>query len=179
MQLGLKFDVVASRVKESLSGSDDLEGAIKTLALSKARDVADRVKEGLVIAADTVVLYRGEIFGKPKDPAEAKEMLRILSGEIHEVITGLAVINAETGKKAVECVKTRVKMRTLTEDEIEGYVATGEPSNKAGAYAIQGRGAALIESIDGCYYNVVGLPLSKLSEMLNKFEINVLTRIIK
>jgi len=148
--------------------------AIKTLALRKARDVADRVKEGLVIAADTMVLYRGEIFGKPKDLAEAKEMLRTLSGEVHEAITGLAVINVENGKEAVECIKTMVKMRTLTEEEIEGYVATGEPLDKAGAYAIQGRGAALIERIDGCYYNVVGLPLSKLSEMLNKFEVNVL-----
>jgi len=148
--------------------------AIKTLALRKARDVADRVKEGLVIAADTMVLYRGEIFGKPKDLAEAKEMLRTLSGEVHEAITGLAVVNVENGKEAVECIKTMVKMRTLTEEEIEGYVATGEPLDKAGAYAIQGRGAALIERIDGCYYNVVGLPLSKLSEMLNKFEVNVL-----
>jgi len=173
-QIGLKFRVVASDIEEPMGDIENAEEAVKTLALKKARLVAEKVKEGLVIAADTIVVYKGKIFGKPKDTNEAREMLEKLSGRTHDVITGLVAMNAKTGEKIVECVRTKVKMRKLTSEEIGGYIATREPFDKAGAYAIQGKGALLVEKINGCYYNVVGLPLPKLSEMLAKFGVNLL-----
>lgn len=144
----------------------DPEALVKGLVLSKARDVARKVKEGIVIGADTVVVYKGKILGKPSDEADTERMLRRLSGREHEVMIGLAIVDIDRSEEAVECVKTKVKFRRLSPKEIKEYIATGEPLDKAGAYGVQGKGAALVESIEGCYYNVVGLPLAKLVEML-------------
>lgn len=165
-QVGLPCEVMPSEITEHNFGMADPEALVKRLALSKARDVARKVKEGIVIGADTVVVYRGKILGKPIDEADAEGMLRKLSGHEHEVMTGLAIVDVDRGEEAVECVKTKVKFRRLSPEEIREYVATGEPLDKAGAYGIQGKGAALVKSIEGCYYNVVGLPLAKLVEML-------------
>lgn len=169
--LGLKVKVVGSKVKESKFDISNPEKLVKTLALTKAREVARRVSKGLIIGADTIVVHGGKILGKPKNREEAKTMLRELSGHMHEVLTGLAVIDASTGKTAVDFVRTRVKFRKLSEEEIANYVATGEPLDKAGAYAIQEKAGLFVEKIDGCYFNVVGLPLARLAEILKEFKV--------
>jgi len=167
--LGLKVKVVGSRVKESKFNISDPEKLVKTLALTKAQEVARRAKSGLIIGADTIVVLKGKIIGKPKGSEEAKFMLRELSGRTHEVLTGLAVIDASTGKTKVDFVGTKVKFRKLTEDEIANYVATDKPFDKAGAYAIQEKAGLFVEKIDGCYFNVVGLPVARLAEILKEF----------
>jgi len=164
--MGLSCEIMPSEIIEHNFDMADLGALVKGLALSKARDIARKVKEGIVIGADTVVVYGGKILGKPRDEADAEKMLRKLSGRKHEVMTGLAIVDVDQNEEAVECVKTKVKFRKLSSGEIKEYVATGEPLDKAGAYGVQGKGAALVESIEGCYYNVVGLPLAKLVEML-------------
>jgi len=127
-----------------------------------------------MIAADTVVILNGKILGKPKNKKEAARMLRNLSGKEHKVITGVAVVNAKTKKLLQDVVITKVKFRRLDRDLIEKYVASGKPLDKAGAYGIQGKGALLVESIEGDYFNVVGLPLNALNQLLEKFGINLL-----
>ena len=129
-------------------------------ALFKAREVAKTHKDDTVLGADTVVFANGEIMGKPKTKAQAKEMLRALSGRAHKVCTGYAIIKG--GAEHTGCVVTDVYFRSLTEREIEDYVATGEPMDKAGAYGIQGGAAVFVERIDGDYFNVVGLPLCEI-----------------
>jgi septum formation protein len=170
-RLGLKVKVVGSRVKESKFSIKDPEKLAKTLALTKAQEVARRTKDGLVIGADTIVVLKGKILGKPKDSKEAKYMLRELSGKTHEVLTGLAVIDASDGKTMVDFVRTKVKFRNLTDEEIANYVATDKPFDKAGAYAIQEKAGLFVEKIDGCYFNVVGLPLARLAKILKEFNV--------
>lgn len=167
--LGLKINVIRSRVRESKFSADNPVKLAKTLALAKAQDVARSIGEGLVVGADTIVVLRGKILGKPRDEREAKTMLKELSGRTHEVITGIAVVEASTGRKTVDCVRTKVKFRRLMEREISSYVASGEPLDKAGAYGIQGRAGVFVEKIEGCYYNVVGLPLARLAEILKDY----------
>lgn len=144
------------------------EQRVLELSSRKAEEVAARVAEGLVLGADTIVLLDGEILGKPADGTEAKRMLSRLSGRMHQVLTGLTLIDVATGTELSELERTKVKIRTLSAQEIEDYVRTGEPLDKAGAYGIQGQGAALVEGIEGCFYNVVGLPLAKLAKLLTK-----------
>lgn len=135
-------------------------------AQMKAGDVARRFPEAVVIGADTVVVVAEHILGKPKDARDAGKMLRLLSGRVHQVYTGLAVISEGQMLQAFEC--TDVRFRELTDDLITWYIGTSEPTDKAGAYAIQGKGAKLIERIDGCYFNVVGLPVYRLSRLLDE-----------
>lgn len=172
--LGLKVKVVGSKVRESKFGISNPRNLVKTLALTKAQEVARRTKSGLIIGADTIVVHRGKILGKPKSHKEAKAMLKELSGKTHEVLTGLAVIDASKNKTMVDVVKTRVKFRKLTEEEISNHVATAKPLDKAGAYAIQGKAGLFVERIDGCYFNVVGLPLARLAEILKEFNVTLI-----
>jgi len=144
---------------------------VALLALRKARAVSDQLPEGYVLGADTVVLHDETVLGKPVDPEDAVRMLRLLSGGRHSVLTGLALVNAATGYLLERLSLTQVWIKTLAEDEIKAYVATGEPFDKAGAYGIQGKGALLVEKIEGCYFNVVGLPLSLLNEMITEMNI--------
>ncbi|MEW6727333.1 Maf family protein [Desulforudis sp. 1088] len=173
--LGVSFKVVVADVDESLGFSKRPAPLVEELALRKARAVAERTPEGLVIGADTVVVLRGKILGKPRDEAEARSMLRELEGTSHEVYTGVAVIDAATGKAAVSHERTVVHFRHLTEEEISTYAATGEPADKAGAYAIQGLGSLFVTRIEGCYTNVVGLPLVRLAEMCRIFDYDLLS----
>ena len=173
-KLRIPYSVIEIPEEEDHEVMEDPEDYVRKVALRKAMKAAKRVSKGVVIAADTVILCEGEIFGKPKNAEEAKLTLRLLSGKIHEALTGLAVVDAESSKKTVSCVRTKVKMRRLTEEEISGYLSTGEPFGKAGSYAIQGLGAILIERVEGCFYNVVGLPLAKLAEILKNFGIEIL-----
>jgi septum formation protein len=150
--------VIPSDIDETLVPGP-LADVVARLALAKARAVAARVGEGVVLGADTVVVIEGEALGKPADPADARAMLRRLRGREHEVITGLAVVDARSGRSETHSVVSRVRMADYGEPEIERYVATGEPLDKAGAYAVQGIGALFVEEVYGNYTNVVGLPL--------------------
>jgi septum formation protein len=173
--LGADLTVVPATINEnSVHGDTSVELAEGT-AYAKARWVADRVDDAIIVGADTIVLLdSGEILGKPQGTGEAVDMLSRLSGMGHQVVTGVAVINSGNGREKVFHEVTRVFFRSLSQREIEQYVATGEPLDKAGAYGIQGKGALLVERIEGCYFNVVGLPLPKLGQTLMEFGISLL-----
>jgi septum formation protein len=174
-RLGLKFTVIPSQAEEN-----DLPGApeekARTLALLKAEAVASRLTgpsepcctSGIIIGADTMVVLDGRVLGKPKDEQEAREMLGHLSGHTHRVITGLALINTQSGHRIVESVESKVSFRPLSGEEIDSYIATREPMDKAGAYGIQERGGDFVTQVQGCYTNVVGLPVSCLLKSLEK-----------
>ena len=168
-QIGIEPVVVPSNVPEEIKDGESPEDASLRLAVDKAREVVRQLNEGLVIGADTVVVIDGEQLGKPKDDDDARRMLRLLSGRSHTVVTGLAVIDAGTSELKTTVVRTRVRFKPLSDEDIDVYIATGDPMDKAGAYGIQGRAAAFIEGIDGCYSNVVGLPLSELTDILKSF----------
>jgi septum formation protein len=173
-QIGLQFRVMPSSIEEALDSHLMPEQVVQDLAFMKAVDIAKKLYDSaLVIGADTVVV-KGSILGKPENKAEACSMLNILSGQWHEVITGIAVVDSLSLKSVKSFEKTRVKFKTLTDDIIEAYIKTGEPMDKAGAYGIQGIGSVLVERIEGCYFNVVGLPLAKLSEILKSFGVKIL-----
>ena len=150
-----------------------LAEAVAHLALDKARAVAARLREGIVLGADTVVTIDGEALGKPADPAHARAMLRRLRGREHEVITGVAVVDARSGRAERTAVTSRVRMAASADADIDGYVATGEPLDKAGAYAIQGAGGVLVAGYEGSYSNVVGLPLAETARLLAAFGVAV------
>ncbi len=173
-QIGLKFRVVPSRVEEIPEPGLEKRELVLRLAGLKAGCVAGLYPRAIVLGADTAVCCEGQILGKPRDREDAVRMLRLLSGRIHEVITGLVLRQEITGLIRTEVVTTLVRFRDLSQKEIEGYIATGEPFDKAGAYGIQGYGALLVEGIKGCYFNVVGLPLSKLPAMFRDFGVELL-----
>ncbi len=170
-QVGIEFDVLSSDIEESpLDGETPPEHAAR-LAAEKARDVASRIEKDAtrwVIGSDTIVVIDGVVLGKPDDKEDAARMLRKLSGQEHRVMTGYSIINSLTGEELDGVVETKVKVKPLTDDEIEGYVASGEPMDKAGAYAIQGLGAFMIQEIEGSYSNVVGLPICQVVEDLER-----------
>jgi septum formation protein len=170
-QVAIPFRVVAPAVSEELSGRPSPEEMVALLALRKARAVSDRLPDGYVLGADTIVLHGETVLGKPVDSDDAARMLRLLSGDRHSVLTGLALVNAANGYLLERLSLTQVWIKTLADDEIKAYIATGEPFDKAGAYGIQGKGALLVEKIEGCYFNVVGLPLSLLNEMITEMNI--------
>lgn len=144
------------------------------LAEGKALSIKHKVEsEALIIGCDTVVSFNGKILGKPKDDKEAFNMLKMLSGNSHKVYSGIAVVNNSTGDIKKEFVCTKVNFSVLSDEEIEKYIETGEHKDKAGAYGIQGCGGIFVEEIHGCYYNVVGLPLNKLSKMLKGMGVNL------
>ncbi len=172
-QIGLSFSTVPSDVDEQAHAGESPESYARRVALDKARVVAAREERGIIIAADTIVVLGDCILGKPADSRDAVRMLTLLSGKVHVVITGLAVIDAAGGKTETGTSLTRVWFRTLSQEEILSYVKSGEPLDKAGAYGIQGKGALLVRQIEGCYFNVVGLPLSLLGELLQKFYISL------
>jgi septum formation protein len=128
----------------------------------------------VIVGSDTIVVRDGDVLGKPRDVQEAADMLRSLQGREHAVYTGVACVDALTGTRQVDCRATTVTMKALTEAQIQAYARSGEGLDKAGAYAIQGLGATIVTGIEGCYFNVVGLPLSLLVDMLKEFDIQVL-----
>lgn len=169
-EMGLKFKIIPSAIREKVNPALTPSRLVKKLALQKAGDIARQFqgKKHIVIGADTIVVKRGEILGKPRDPLHAKEILNKLSDSIHYVYTGVAVIDTLTSKKIVDYEKTRVKMKKLSPAEIEFH--SGRHLDKAGAYAVQEEKDAFIEKIDGCYYNVVGLPVNLLKRMLKQID---------
>jgi septum formation protein len=173
-QVGLDFRVDPAEVDERVLPNEVPEGYAVRVALEKARLTASRTGSGIVIAADTIVVIDDEILGKPEDAQHAERMLKRLSGKAHRVITGLVVMDAATERTLTRTSITRVWFRRLTPQEIASYIATGEPLDKAGAYGIQELGALLVDKIEGCYFNVVGLPLALLGELLRGFGIDLL-----
>lgn len=172
MQVGVPFRVIPSQFDETASSPMAPGDLVEFLALSKARSVSETVPGSLVIGADTVVTIDGDILGKPRDRADAVAMLQRLSGRSHQVLTGVALV--QEGRQLVGHEVTTVHFRPLSPGEIERYVDSGEPMDKAGAYGIQGRAAVMISSIEGDYFNVVGLPLCRTVQMLTQFGITVL-----
>lgn len=176
-QIGIPFVVVVSDAEEVSGNSWTPAALVVENAKRKARAVAEKYPDSPVLGADTVVSSEGKIFGKPKDKDEARKMLTALSGKMHEVTTGLALINRNEIRTTN--VTTKVFFDTMTKADIDAYIATDEPMDKAGAYAIQGKAARFIEKIEGSYSNVVGLPLNALIQLgkgLNLFPLAVSRR---
>jgi len=171
-ELGWNFEAVNSNYEEQPVENETAEEMTARFALGKAMDVFSGNKDALVIGADTAVIIGSEILGKPKSEAEACEMLEKLQGKTHSVVSSVAIV-ARGKEPLVETERTDVTFRKLSADEIKSYVATAESMDKAGAYAIQGHGMLLVEKIDGCYFNVVGLPVQRLSKMLETFGITL------
>jgi len=167
-QIGIDVRVIPPNIDEVKDEDISFEEWVSKLALAKAESVAKQFRSGIILGADTIVVLGNKIFRKPRNDEEAKNMLRELSGTTHKVITGLALIDVWTKNTLVEQVTTEVTMKKLSEAQIAGYVITKEPLEKAGGLCIQGRGAQFIEKINGCYTNVIGLPLAKLTDMLAK-----------
>jgi septum formation protein len=173
--IGLHFIVDVERLEEDrlVAGTDPHQEAAR-LSLKKARSVAARHPDAVIIAADTFGVLDGRYLGKPQNARHAVRMLKSMSGKCHKVISGFTIIDTSTNLIATRTVETQVYFRSLSLSEITAYVNTGEPLDKAGAYAIQGLGSVLVEKIEGDYYNVVGLPLCTLAVALKEFDIEVL-----
>ncbi|MBN1407803.1 MAG: septum formation inhibitor Maf [Calditrichaceae bacterium] len=167
--IGLKFKVMVSHVEEDEIRPDNLNNGLINNARKKGEAVAESNKDAVVISADTIVVLDHHIMGKPVDENDACEMLKKLSGRTHEVMTAFGLICKEHNKSYFETIKTKVKFRSLNSDEISAYVEIGEPMDKAGAYAIQGKGSVLVDNIEGCYFNVVGFPISRFFVVLKDF----------
>ena len=164
-EMGLCFDVLGADVDESVSGDVSPEELVQLLATRKALATAAKVEEdAIVLGADTVVSFGGEIFGKPRDFAHAKEMLMTLSGTTHEVFTGVCLCQGKKSMSASVC--TKVTFAPLTEREVDAYISAFNPLDKAGSYGIQDAGGLFVSRIDGDFYNVIGLPLSMVNRLL-------------
>jgi septum formation protein len=167
-QAGLSFSVIPSSIDEASVPVSSPETYVKALSEAKAENVSIKFPKKWVIGADTIVLKDGAILGKPDSIAQARTMLKQLSGQTHQVLTGFAICCKSKNRKYSETVKTQVLFKSLTDKEIEWYIHTKEPFDKAGAYAIQGLGTFLVKSINGSYTNVVGLPVCEVIEILIK-----------
>ncbi len=171
---GLKFHAAASDYKEDLNLPLEPRALARFLSRKKAEVVAHKYVNTIIIAADTFILLKDRLLGKPHTCKEAEKMLRMLNGKAHSVITGFTIMDTDSGKILSRSVETKVCFRRLDAGEIKAYVRSREPLDKAGAYAIQGLGAVFIEKIDGDFFNVMGLPLCALTECLKKFGIYIL-----
>ncbi|MFH1753592.1 MAG: Maf family protein [Candidatus Omnitrophota bacterium] len=172
-QIGLKFEVAESKAKERRLVKGSCSGLVVENALRKAREVAKRFDTGVVIGADTVVLAGKRIIGKPKDKRDASNTLKLLSKGPQWVYSGIAVIDIDRSKEFTAHEKTKVYMYRLTDEQISQYINWASPFDKAGSFDIQGLGGIFIDRIEGCFYNVVGLPLAKLSRILEKMDIDI------
>lgn len=171
--IGVPFEVVPADFDEDSITESAPDRLVGSLAIGKARAVSSCFPERIVLGADTVVVLDYDVLGKPTSEQEAIEMLSRLAGRTHRVYTGVALLCAASGREEIAHEVTEVSMGPLTGEMIERYVASGEPMDKAGAYGIQGLGSTLVQSIRGCYFNVVGLPLYRLGRMLTTFGIHV------
>lgn len=164
--VGWPFEALAMNIDETLAVGEAAEDAVTRLALGKAEAAARLNPGALVLGADTTVVVEARILEKPKDDSDARRMLRLLSGRWHEVLTGVALVRGD--KRAVACERTRVRFGSMSEAEIDWYIQSGEPMDKAGGYAVQGRAALFIEEIQGDYWNVVGLPVRLVYKLVNE-----------
>jgi len=166
-EIGLTFQTYSPNIEEDINSSPP-DVHVKYYALKKAQTVAKQVESGIILAADTMVVLESEVLGKPKDPDQAQLMLKKLSGKVHTVFTGVAVLNKAVEKEAVDFQSTRVVFNQLTPQAIQEYLATGEFVDKAGAYGIQGMGSFLVKEIIGDLDNVIGLPLASVKRLLEE-----------
>ncbi|WP_256756743.1 nucleoside triphosphate pyrophosphatase [Cohnella sp. WQ 127256] len=176
--LGLPVDILPSQVDEDTPDDWSPAQIVEGLSLRKALAVKEKLtnpsdESSIIVGSDTIVVLKGDVMGKPRDEEDAIRMLSLLSGETHEVYTGVTCVRVSDSKMITSHRVTKVKMRKCSEQQISRYVATGEPMDKAGAYGIQEIGSLLVESIEGCYFNVVGLPVSLLAVQLEQFDIVV------
>jgi septum formation protein len=169
-EAGYDFEVIVPTLGEDGLHTQDPKLLAESLAYAKARQVADRIEQDVVLGADTIVASGGEVIGKPADAADARAILRRLMGTTHQVITGICLINVRRGERLMTADVTHVTMRRMTDGELEAYIASGEGMGKAGAYAIQETGDRFVEKIDGSFTNVVGLPMEMLAELLGVME---------
>jgi septum formation protein len=168
-RLGFEFEVIPAGLDEAMNLSEDPKTNVKLLAELKAVDVQRVRPRKTIIAADTVVTCSGAVLGKPADPGEVFDMLRLLSGREHQVVTGVALV-APPNRRIIEAESTTVFFREISDSEIAQYLDTSEPFGKAGAYAIQGFASVFVDRIEGCYFNVVGLPVALLFRMFKELE---------
>jgi septum formation protein len=166
----MKHTAVHPRVREEDHADSDPIRHVLELSKLKARSVRGDFSRGYILGADTIVVFDRGILEKPADRADARAMLGKLCGRLHEVYTGLTLIDAGSGKELQGYEKTRVKIRRMSATEIDAYIETGEPMDKAGSYGIQGYGAAIVERVDGCYFNVVGLPIVRLLGLIRDMD---------
>lgn len=167
--LNIRFRTLEVHLDEDIPEQEDPADSVKRLSVEKLALAREKVRKGIIITADTIVVLDNHVLGKPADKKDAVRMLNILSGRTHTVYTGFSIYNSQTGRTITDLQKTAVTFRTLGQHEIEEYVDGGSPMDKAGAYGIQDDfGAVFVEKISGCYYNVVGLPLSRLYRDLIK-----------
>jgi len=170
---GLPFKVDPVSCEENMNTRLSPRRLSRVLSEKKARIAARKYRDAVIIAADTFIVFRGKIMGKPHTPAGARQMLAALSGRVHTVITGFTLIETRTGKRISRSVETKVYFDQLTMKQINAYVKTGEPLDKAGAYGIQGLGSIFVRRIEGDYFNVIGLPLNALKSCLTQFGITI------
>ena len=173
-KIGLEFEVDPGNHAEQLRPTSDPHALAREISLKKASIVAGKHPDALIIAADTFIVFGDKILGKPENKTESRKMLTSLNGKSHVVITGFSIVDTKSGKTVSGSTETTVQLKELTLREIDAYVKTREPIGKAGAYAIQGIGAVIIDRIEGDYFNVVGLPLATLTEALKEFGVYVL-----
>jgi septum formation protein len=173
-QLGISFDCCPARIDEDLGTEETAREAVRRIALNKAEKASEMVRNSIIIAADTMVVCNGEVLGKPDNARDAFNKLYKLKGREHEVITAVCVMDTENGQCEVQDEITRVYFRDISDEEIRAYIRTEEPMDKAGAYGIQGMGAVFVDRIEGCYFNVVGLPLKHLYSMLQRQGVKLL-----
>lgn len=166
--LGISFRIIVSDCDETAIPNESAEDLVKRLALKKAKSVAEKERASWVVGADTIVAVEGRILGKPTSKDEAAAMLQLIQGREHIVYGGIAIVNEAENISHVESHRTRVTMKKMSAEEISDYVASGEPMDKAGSYAIQGIGASLVESVNGSYTNVVGMNLTALIASLGR-----------
>jgi septum formation protein len=171
---GLKFQLDTSGYEEEMDSALNPHKLAKFLSREKAKAVASKYKNSVIIAADTFIFFKDNILGKPRTEKEARRMLTLLNGKTHSVITGFTIIDTGNNRRLSKSVVTKVYFKRLTRKEIDAYVKSKEPLDKAGAYAIQGLGSVIVRKIEGDYFNVIGLPLSALTESLKRFGIHIL-----
>jgi septum formation protein len=176
--LGLPYEIISSNADESVDEKLTPAEIVEVLSLRKAQAVCEVIrssdKQGVVIGSDTIVVFQGQVLGKPTDGKDSFRMLSALQGNTHQVYSGVACVDSQTEVFNVSHRVTNVTMKPLTDEQIRRYIATGEPQDKAGSYAIQGLGATIVEGIEGDYFNVVGLPLSLLSDLLKAYDVHIL-----
>lgn len=168
------FTIIKSNIKEVILENESPKEVAMRLAFEKCMDIASKNTNDLVIGADTIVVLENTILGKPKDEEDAYRMIKLLSNKKHQVITGISLINLSLDKKVIDYVVSEVTFKNLSDETIRDYINTKESLDKAGAYGIQGYGGLLVNSISGDYFNIVGLPISKISDLLKEhFNVNL------
>lgn len=173
--VGIPYEIITSDYEEDMTQDLTPIKLAEVLAAGKAESVAKDITDGIVIGADTFVVWDGHKIGKPKSEDEARSMLRSLSGTEHAVITGLCMIDTSNGNRHLSTTEIKIKFREITDEEIEWYIKTGEPMDKAGAYALQGKASIFIERIEGDYWALVGLPICTVSQVLKEWGADFMT----